>query len=46
MLGADWTRAGWSVRGDATRYGAVTRRGDDDDDDDDGSQDQTFAARC
>ncbi|MBD7920974.1 TonB-dependent receptor plug domain-containing protein [Xanthomonas bonasiae] len=41
VLSADWTRAGWSVRGDATRYGAVTRRGDNAD----GSQDQTFAAR-
>jgi iron complex outermembrane receptor protein len=41
VLSAEWDRAGWSVRGDATRYGAVTRRGNEDD----GSQDQTFAAR-
>ncbi|MFC3657134.1 TonB-dependent receptor [Xanthomonas hyacinthi] len=41
VLSAEWKRTGWSVHGDATRYGAVARRGDKDD----GSQDQTFAAR-
>ncbi|WP_045770458.1 TonB-dependent receptor plug domain-containing protein [Xanthomonas albilineans] len=41
VLGAEWNLASWTLHGDATRYGAVTRRGDKDD----GSQDQTFAAR-
>ncbi|MDV0438768.1 TonB-dependent receptor plug domain-containing protein [Xanthomonas sacchari] len=41
VLSGDWTLAGWTLHGDATRYGAITRRGDDAD----GSQDQAFAAR-
>ncbi|AJC44435.1 TonB-dependent receptor plug domain-containing protein [Xanthomonas sacchari] len=41
VLGGDWSLAGWTLHGDATRYGAITRRGDDAD----GSQDQAFAAR-
>ncbi|WP_369943600.1 TonB-dependent receptor plug domain-containing protein [Xanthomonas medicagonis] len=41
VLSGDWNLAGWTLHGDATRYGAITRRGDDAD----GSQDQGFAAR-
>ncbi|MCW0447868.1 TonB-dependent receptor [Xanthomonas sacchari] len=41
VLSGDWNLAGWTLHGDATRYGAITRRGDDAD----GSQDQAFAAR-
>ncbi|WP_440984871.1 TonB-dependent receptor plug domain-containing protein [Xanthomonas sontii] len=41
VLSGDWSLAGWTLHGDATRYGAITRRGDDAD----GSQDQAFAAR-
>ncbi|MET0550937.1 MAG: TonB-dependent receptor [Xanthomonas sp.] len=41
VLSGDWSVAGWTLHGDATRYGAITRRGDDAD----GSQDQSFAAR-
>ncbi|MCI2243196.1 TonB-dependent receptor [Xanthomonas sp. PPL568] len=41
VLSGDWTLAGWTLHGDATRYGAITRRGDEAD----GSQDQAFAAR-
>lgn len=41
VLSGDWTVAGWTLHGDTTRYGAITRRGDDAD----GSQDQRFAAR-
>ncbi|MCW0423166.1 TonB-dependent receptor plug domain-containing protein [Xanthomonas sacchari] len=41
VLSGDWSLAGWTLHGDATRYGAITRRGDDAD----GNQDQAFAAR-
>ncbi|WP_254460731.1 TonB-dependent receptor plug domain-containing protein [Xanthomonas sacchari] len=41
VLSGDWTVAGWTLHGDTTRYGAITRRGDEAD----GSQDQRFAAR-
>ncbi|MFC6838542.1 TonB-dependent receptor plug domain-containing protein [Xanthomonas theicola] len=41
VLSGDWTLADWTLHGDATRYGAITRRGDAAD----GSQDQAFAAR-
>ncbi|KMM74309.1 ferric enterobactin receptor [Xanthomonas sp. NCPPB 1128] len=41
VLSGDWSLAGWTLHGDATRYGAITRRGDEAD----GSQDQGFAAR-
>ncbi|WP_371181366.1 TonB-dependent receptor plug domain-containing protein [Xanthomonas sacchari] len=41
VLSGDWTLASWTLHGDATRYGAITRRGDEAD----GSQDQAFAAR-
>ncbi|AOY62039.1 TonB-dependent receptor [Xanthomonas citri pv. glycines] len=41
MLAADWTLDGFSLNGNATRYGAIKRISDPAD----GSQDQTYSAR-
>lgn len=41
MLAADWTLGGFSLNGNATRYGAIKRISDPAD----GSQDQTYSAR-